>query len=74
MIRRKVASDTRGAALVEFAIIAPVMCLLMMGLGDMLYTLYAKAVLNGAVQKSARDSGIQAGRCSVVPSTIRSRR
>ena len=61
MIRRGLARDTRGAALVEFAIVAPVMILLMMGLGDMLYTLYAKAVLNGAVQKAARDSGIQGG-------------
>ena len=61
MIRRGIARDTRGAVLVEFAIIAPVMILLMMGLGDMLYTLYAKAVLNGAVQKAARDSGIQGG-------------
>ena len=57
----RLARDTRGAALIEFAIIAPVMCLLMMGLGDMLYQLYAKAVLNGAVQKAARDSAIQGG-------------
>lgn len=61
MTSRRLRRDRRGAALVEFAFVAPVMCLLMMGLGDMLYQLYAKAVLNGAVQKAARDSAIQGG-------------
>ena len=61
MRRRRLARDRSGAALVEFAFVAPVMILLMMGLGDMLYQLYAKSLLNGAVQKAARDSAIQGG-------------
>lgn len=51
--------DRRGATIIEFAIVAPVMCLLMMGLGDLLYQEYAQSMLNGAVQKAARDSGIE---------------
>lgn len=58
---RSLRRDRRGATLVEFAIVCPVMLLLMMGLGDMLYQIYAQAVLNGAVQKAARDSGIEGG-------------
>lgn len=55
------ARDRRGATFVEFAIVAPVMLLLMMGLGDLVYQEYAQSVLNGAVQKAARDSGIEGG-------------
>ncbi len=58
---RKLKRDRRGSALVEFAIISPVMMLLIMGLGDLLYQEYTQAVLNGAVQKAARDSGIEGG-------------
>lgn len=53
--------DRRGATIIEFAIIAPVMMLLMMGLGDLLYQIYVQSVLTGAVQKAARDSGIEGG-------------
>ncbi|WP_242137051.1 TadE/TadG family type IV pilus assembly protein [Sphingomonas sp. TREG-RG-20F-R18-01] len=61
MMRRPIASDVRGAALVEFAFVAPVMLLLMMGLCDLIYQVYAKSVLNGAVQKAGRDATIQGG-------------
>lgn len=58
---RHVAGDRRGNTIIEFAIVAPVMALLVMGLGDMVYQLYAKAILNGEVQKAARDSSLQTG-------------
>ncbi len=61
MTRRSLLRDTRGAAFTEFAFVAPVMILLFMGLGDMSYQLYAKSLLNGAIQKAARDSAIQGG-------------
>ncbi|WP_375391398.1 TadE/TadG family type IV pilus assembly protein [uncultured Sphingomonas sp.] len=53
--------DRRGAALVEFAIVAPVMLLMIMGLGDILYQVYAQSILSGELQKAARDSGIEGG-------------
>ncbi|WP_404370247.1 TadE/TadG family type IV pilus assembly protein [Sphingomonas sp. MMS24-J45] len=53
--------DQRGATIIEFAIVSPVMMLLIMGLGDLVYQVYAQSVLNGAVQKAARDSGIEGG-------------
>ena len=51
--------DDRGATLVEFAIITPVMLMLIMGLGELCYQGYMQAVLTGAVQKAGRDSTIQ---------------
>jgi Flp pilus assembly protein TadG len=53
--------DKRGVTIVEFAMVAPVMILLIMGLGELMYTVYAQSVLSGAVQKAARDSAIQGG-------------
>jgi Flp pilus assembly protein TadG len=52
-------ADQRGATIIEFAILAPVMMILLMGLGDMLYQIYAQAILAGELQKAARDSGIE---------------
>jgi Flp pilus assembly protein TadG len=59
MSLRPLARDQRGATLVEFTFVAPVMIMLMMGLCDLLYTTYARSILNGAVQKAARDGTIQ---------------
>ncbi|MET0374629.1 MAG: TadE family protein [Rhizorhabdus sp.] len=58
---RRAFRDRRGVTAVEFGLVAPVMVLMMMGLGDLLYQTYVKEMLNGAVQKAARDSAIQGG-------------
>ena len=52
--------DARGAAAVEFALVAPVLLIGMMGVFDLGYNMYTASVLNGAVQKTARDSTIEA--------------
>jgi Flp pilus assembly protein TadG len=44
---------------VEFAIVAPVMMMLLMGLSDLAYQIYAQSILNGALQKAGRDATIQ---------------
>ncbi len=56
---RALARNTRGATLLEFAIVAPVMMVLLMGICDMAYQIYAQSILNGALQKAGRDSTIQ---------------
>lgn len=58
---RSLARDRRGATALEFAIVAPVMLLMIMGLGDTLYQVYVQSILNGALQKAARDSAIEGG-------------
>jgi Flp pilus assembly protein TadG len=58
---RAVRRDRRGAAILEFALVAPVMLLGIMSLTEICYRLYIQSVLEGAVQKAARDSAIQGG-------------
>lgn len=56
---RAIAADRRGTPVIEFALVAPVMLILIMGLGDLAYQCYIQSVLTGAVQKAGRDSTIQ---------------
>ncbi len=58
---RRIRNDERGAAMMEFALIAPVLCLMIMGLFDLGHQMYVKALLQGAVQKAGRDSTLQTG-------------
>ncbi|QIG79906.1 TadE/TadG family type IV pilus assembly protein [Stakelama tenebrarum] len=51
--------DSRGATLVEFAIVAPTLCLLLIGAFDVAHTLYMRSVLQGIIQKTARDSTLE---------------
>ena len=56
---RLLLGDERAATIVEFGFVLPVMVLLIMGLGEILYQEYAQSILNGALQKAGRDSTIQ---------------
>ena len=56
---RVLVSDRRGATIIEFAMILPVMLTLIMGLGELTYQEYVQSILTGAVQKAGRDSTIQ---------------
>ena len=51
--------DDRGVTAIEFAFVAPVLCLLLMGLCDLTYQSYVQAILTGAIQKAGRASTIQ---------------
>ncbi|MGA1797306.1 TadE/TadG family type IV pilus assembly protein [Sphingomonas sp. 4RDLI-65] len=53
------AADQRGVALVEFALVAPVLVLFLVGAFDIAHTLYMQAVLRGIVQKTGRDSALE---------------
>lgn len=53
--------DERGATIVEFAVVAPVMGLLLLGSGDIAHTLYTRGVIQGVIQKTARDSALESG-------------
>jgi len=58
---RRLGRDERGATVVEFAIVAPVMGLILLGAFDIAHTLYAGGVLQGIVQKTARDATLEGG-------------
>ncbi len=73
MIRRllkRLRHNQRGSTLIEFAMVAPVLMVVVMGLLDMTYRLYAKAMLEGAVQKAARDSTLESGATASANSVI----
>lgn len=56
---RRLLAACRGVAAVEFALIAPITLVLLMGLADLAFEAYAQAVLTGAVQKAGRDNTLQ---------------
>ena len=58
---RALGRDQKGATVVEFAIVAPVMGILLLGAFDVGHTLYMRSVLQGIVQKVARDSTLETG-------------
>lgn len=58
-LARLLADDRRGTTIIEFAIVAPVMSLLLVGAFDIGHSLYMRGVLQGIVQKTARDSGLE---------------
>ncbi len=57
--QRSLLADRDGATLVEFALVAPVLLLMLLGMFDMGYNYYVQSQLQGAIQKAARDSGIE---------------
>ena len=59
MRKRTFATDESGAAIVEFAMIAPVMLITLFGMFDLGHGLYTKAMIQGAIEKAARGSTIE---------------
>jgi Flp pilus assembly protein TadG len=62
--------DERGATIVEFAIIAPTLCLVLVGAFDVAHTLYMRSVLQGIVQKVARDATLETGAATSQQATL----
>ena len=52
-------SDSEGATIVEFAFVAPVLILLVMGTLDIGHAIYTRSVLEGEIQKAARASTME---------------
>jgi Flp pilus assembly protein TadG len=52
--------DAAGVTAVEFAMIAPVLLMMLFGMFDIGQGMYTKALLQGAIEKAARDSTIEA--------------
>lgn len=62
---RSLRRDSSGATLVEFAFVAPVLVLMLMGLFEFGFQVYARSVLQGAVQEAARDATLEGGEINV---------
>jgi Flp pilus assembly protein TadG len=57
--RRSLMLDQAGAAIVEFALIAPVLLMTLFGMFDLGHGMYTKSLLQGAIEKASRDSTIE---------------
>ncbi|PNU05763.1 TadE/TadG family type IV pilus assembly protein [Novosphingobium guangzhouense] len=49
----------QGSAVIEFAVAAPVLLLLLIGIYDMAHRAYLTAILHGAVEEAARQDGLE---------------
>ncbi len=52
-------TDSAGAVMVEFAFIGPIFIMMIMGMFDLGQMAYARYLLDGAVEKAARDSALE---------------
>lgn len=55
------ATDSSGVTVVEFALIAPVFLLMLLGTFDLGQAIYLQGVFHGAVQDAGRDAGLESG-------------
>jgi len=69
---RSLAGDTRAATVVEFALIAPALLMSLLGLFEFSHNIYTRTMLEGAIQKAARDSSIEgiAGRAATIDANV----
>ena len=51
---RSIRRDSKGAAALEFAMVLPVMCTLLLGFLDLAYRTYVTSVIQGALHEAAR--------------------
>lgn len=65
--------DTRGVTLVEFALVAPVFLMMIIGLLDIGQMIYGKSVLNGAVEAAARASSLETGDTAAADAIVNAR-
>jgi Flp pilus assembly pilin Flp len=56
---RNLAADTRGVTIIEFAIVAPVLILMLVGGFDLAHQSYVRSVLQGALNDAARRAAVE---------------
>ena len=66
------ARDEDGATIVEFALIAPTLLLMLIGMFDISYNIYSTTLLQGSVQKAARSSTLEGASDRAIDARVRS--
>jgi len=71
----RLATDAAGAATVEFAVVVPVLAMLLLGTLEFGTNLYMRNVLEGAMQQAGRNSGLQTAQSgqTAIDDAVRSR-
>ena len=59
ILLRHLAADARGVTIVEFAIVAPVLILMLVGGFDLAHQSYVRSVLQGALNDAARRAAVE---------------
>src|SRR5207237_10721122 len=70
---RRLRSDDRAVTILEFAMVAPVMLLLLLGLFDLGYRSYASSVLQGALHDAARMATVGGFSMADIDSRVKTR-
>lgn len=65
LAHRRLIKDQAGATIVEFGLISTVLVTTLLGFMDLGHSLYVQSVLQGTVQKSARDATLESGKVDV---------
>lgn len=55
---RALSADRSGVTIVEFALVAPVLLMIIIAIFDLGHMMYTKSLLIGSIQKTARDSSL----------------
>jgi Flp pilus assembly protein TadG len=58
-LARRLHRDAKGATAVEFAAVAPALLMVLLGVMDLGYNIYATTLLEGAVHRAGRDATIE---------------
>ncbi|MFM9828142.1 MAG: TadE/TadG family type IV pilus assembly protein [Sphingomonas sp.] len=70
---KRLATDEHASTLLEFAFVAPILTLLLVGGFEIGHTLYMRAVLQGIVQKIARDGTLETNGTTTASTTLDAR-
>ncbi|WP_448664401.1 TadE/TadG family type IV pilus assembly protein [Sphingomonas sp. CJ20] len=70
---RRLLAERRGTSAIEFALIVPVLVMMLLGMMDLSYQSYVQAVLEGAMQKAGRDSGIEAANTTTIDNSVKAK-
>lgn len=58
---KRMKANESGTTVLEFALILPTFMVMLMGIFDLGYSVYIRSVLDGAVQRAARDASLETG-------------
>lgn len=70
---RRLGDDERGATIVEFAMILPALCVLLLGIFELGYRAYAASVLQGALHEAARMATVGGVTMNQIDARVRTR-
>jgi Flp pilus assembly protein TadG len=71
LLTSRLHKNSKGVALTEFALIAPVFMMTLMGAFDIGYGMYVKAILEGAVENAGRTASLETTQTTVIDDRIR---